>query len=224
MGIGVGRTGVKRRMAGMALVVISLVFAVPTAGAAPASAQCDAQAGSVKVESSASPATVTVTDLLTGDAINVVVTISGPSFTIVPLNATGPLANAAWCVKSATDTNAGTGTSGQSTSVNKHGIVHDIGYVVVYSVSTTPKSVCWRSSGRAVDFKYFGPIDRFGNAENYTTHDGTCSGSVFTHNITVVSAPNSITAATKCASLGALYPRLHLADIWPAAPSDYWAC
>jgi len=98
--------------------------------------------------------------------------------------------------------------------------------VVVYSVSTTPKAVCWRSSGRAVDFKYFGPIDRFGNAENYTSHDGTCSGSVFTHNITVVSAPNSFTAATKCASLAALYQssRLHLADIWPAAPSDDWAC
>jgi hypothetical protein len=224
MGIDVGRTGVKRRMAGMALVVVSFVFAVPAAGATPASAQCAAQAGSVKVESSASPATVTVTDLLTGDPINVVVTISGPSFTIVPLNSTAPLANAAWCVKSATETNSGTGTSGQTTSVNKHGVLHDIGYVVVYSVSTTPKAVCWRSSGRAVDFKYFGPIDRFGNAENYTSHDGACSGSVFTHNITVVSAPNSITAATKCASLGALYPRLHLADIWPAAPSDYWAC
>jgi len=217
---------VKKRLACVALVVVPFVCAVPTAGAAPATAQCAESAGSVKVESSASPATVTVTDLLTGNPIDVVVTISGPSFTIIPLNATAPLANAAWCVKSSTETNAGTGTSGQTTAVNKHGVLHDIGYVVVYSVSTTPKAVCWRSSGRAVDFKYFAPVDRFGNAENYTSHDGTCSGSVFTHNITVVSAPNSFTAATKCASLGALYQssRLHLSDIWPAAPTDYWAC
>ena len=65
-------------------------------------------------------------DTTTGDPIEVVVTITGTSFTIEPVDTSVTLVDASWCVKSSTRTNDGTGTSGQSESFNKKGVRQDL--------------------------------------------------------------------------------------------------
>lgn len=108
--------------------------AVPQLGAV--TAHCVDHSTAAKVESTSSPGTVTVVDTRTGQPIQVVVTISGTSFTVTPVDPAVTLVDASWCVKSSTNVNVGKGTTGASTSTNKNGKVQDISYVVLYSVTS----------------------------------------------------------------------------------------
>lgn len=108
----------------------------PHAGAA--TEHCADHTTEVKVESNDSPATVEVIDTNTGDPVTVVVTITGSDFVIESADPSVQLTDASWCVKSSTNTNSGTGMTGSSTSMNKQGVVQDISYVVIYSVTAGP--------------------------------------------------------------------------------------
>jgi hypothetical protein len=118
---------------------VSTMVAVPEATARPATAQCPA--GGVSV-TPGEPATISVLDSTTGAAVDAVVTISGSGFTIAAPSGAGPaLVDASWCVKagtSTTGTDPRTGLSGSSPSTNRRGVVQDISYVMVYSVTTAP--------------------------------------------------------------------------------------
>lgn len=84
----------------------------------------------VKVDAAASPAVVTVVDS-NNQPVDVTVTITGTTFAIEGAD----LTDASWCVKSSTQTNSGTGTTGASTATNKKGVLQAISYVTIYSVS-----------------------------------------------------------------------------------------
>ncbi|GAA2167993.1 hypothetical protein FHX52_3854 [Humibacillus xanthopallidus] len=121
--------------------VLSAVLAavtVPSATAASAVSQCPT--GGVKVSAADSPDTIT--DIGGTASAPVVVTITGPSFTITaPRDASYTVWNAHWCLKSSTKTVSdpypGTGTGGTTLATNSKGKPQDIGYVVVYDVTTT---------------------------------------------------------------------------------------
>jgi len=116
---------------------------VPPAGAA--TEHCSGHTTEVKVESDASPATVQVVDTRMGDLVTVIVSISGADIANSSGDADVTLVGASWCIKSSTNTNSGSGTTGSSTSTNRQGKVQDVSYVVVYSVTTedpTPPEPC----------------------------------------------------------------------------------
>ena len=120
----------------------------PAVAAAAATDHCVDHTTAAKVNVDDSPATVTVTDTTTGDPIEVVVTITGTTFEVTPVDPSITLVDASWCVKSSTGTNSGTGTEGASTSTNKKGVVQNISYVVLYSVSSEDTTIvpCNQSS------------------------------------------------------------------------------
>lgn len=119
-----------------ALLATSLIATAPAVQAAPATAHCATVTGSVKVESYSSPMTVQVPDTRTGELVTVTVTITGSTFKVTTDDPAVELVDAAWCVKSSTKVNSGTGTTGASTSTNKKGVVQAISYVVLSSVTT----------------------------------------------------------------------------------------
>lgn len=122
-------------LAALALVLAALALA-PPAGAA--TQHCTDHTTATKIDADlAGPTTVTVTDTRTGDPIDVVVTITGTSFTLASGDPDLNLEDASWCLKSATLAHDGSGTSGVSSSTNKQGRTQDISYLVLYSVTTT---------------------------------------------------------------------------------------
>lgn len=122
-------------LAALALVLAALALA-PPAGAA--TQHCTDHTTATKIDADlAGPTTVTVTDTRTGDPIDVVVTITGTSFTLASGDPDLTLEDASWCLKSATLAHDGTGTSGVGGSTNKQGRTQDISYLVLYSVTTT---------------------------------------------------------------------------------------
>lgn len=122
------------------LAFASAALTVPSATAASPASQCPT--GGMKVPATDSPATISVTDTAGTDPATVVVTINGPRFTITaPQEATYEVWSAHWCLKSSTKTVSdpypGTGTGGATLATNAKGKPQDIGYVVVYDVTTT---------------------------------------------------------------------------------------
>jgi hypothetical protein len=207
------------------------LFLTP-AGPAAAKASPGCAAGGVKVEAGSSPSTVSVTDTATGSPVSVVVTISGTSFTLAA-GGGAALTTASWCVKASTRTATGTGTTGTSPSTNKHGVLQDISYVVVYSVttqSTWPAPQCWAPDPALVpnvtDIRYVGPPNTLFNAEAYATTDGSCGGEA-QYATTLIQASDADTAGALCRSTGAV-PVGGGAFVaqgwWPSAPSDAWGC
>jgi hypothetical protein len=199
---------------------VLLTPAVPAAG----KAEPGCPAGGVKVQSGASPATVTVNDTTTGAGVPVVVDITGTHFTITPQ--TGTLDNAAWCLKASTKTQTGTGTTGTSTIKNKHGVPQDISYLVIYTVTTaSDRPACWENSLDGIsDFQYNGPINTAENGLFTNSDDGTCTGGGLA-TATVVQAPDQSAASALCQSLPIGLPDAEkLQNSFPAAPADYWAC
>ncbi|MGN6129204.1 MAG: hypothetical protein ACTHOK_02580 [Nocardioidaceae bacterium] len=137
------RTQLRLLLSLIAVLGLSLV-AVPAASAKTehCSATLDGYTG-VKVEDGSSPGTIQVYDRTTGKYISVVVTITGAAFTLTPVDPSVSLTDAGWCVKSSTNVNYGSGTSGDSTSQNKNGVIQDISYVMTYWVkSGTPPVTC----------------------------------------------------------------------------------
>ncbi len=129
----------------IALLGLSLV-AVPAASAK--TEHCSATDGGytgVKVEDGSSPGTVQVYDQTTGTYISVVVTITGATFELTPVDPALTLVDAGWCVKSSTKVNYGTGVTGASESRNRNGVIQDISYVMLYWVKTgtpPPPTTC----------------------------------------------------------------------------------
>jgi hypothetical protein len=203
-------------------------MAVPVANADPATEHCPSDGG-VKIEASESPATVTVTDTTTGNPVDVVVTITDSTFEITPAEGDSTFAGATWCAKSATKASAGTGTTGSSPSTNKHGIPQDIGYVVLYGVSTEgpAESTCYHSDLASYDFELTGPIDAAHNGTVYASTRGQCLGEPY-QTVTVVSAPaGQAEADAKCTALGqgtGIGPLTSEAFQYVNAPSDWWWC
>ena len=125
-----------RLLTGFALVVTAGALLLIPAGPTAAKASSECPTGGVKVMAGASPATVTVNDAATGTGVQVVVTITGSSFTIAPV--AGTQNDASWCLKASTRTQTGIGMSGANTDIlNRIGSPHAIGYLVVYMVSTS---------------------------------------------------------------------------------------
>ena len=145
------------------LVAATMTAATTLAPLAPAVAKATQQcpAGGVKVQVAQSPASVSVPDTTTGTSVPVLVTLRGPSFTVTATAGAAALETARWCVKASTQTNSGAGTTGVSNATNKRGAVHDISYVVLYSVTTAgawPAPQCWGSSYTdQPDLLYVGP-------------------------------------------------------------------
>lgn len=131
-------------LAVLALVIVSAIALAP--GASARTQHCTDHTTTTKIDADlAGPTTVSVTDTRTGDPIDVVVTITGTTFTLDSGDADLTLDDASWCLKSATLAHDGTGTSGTSGSTNKHGRTQDISYLVLYSVTTvdpTPVAPC----------------------------------------------------------------------------------
>ncbi len=127
----------KKLIGGLAaLTMIAGGFVLQAGPAGAKTSHCVDHATEVKVLAEDSPATVDVLNSATGELISVIITISGTGFTIEPADPGVVLTDSEWCIKSSTNTNDGSGTSGESTSTNSSGIVQDISYVVVYSVRT----------------------------------------------------------------------------------------
>lgn len=129
------------------VLVLAYVFAVaPSADAATQHCTDHTTATKIEVDDDfVNPTTVSVTDTRTGDLIDVLVTITGASFSLESGDADLTLDGAAWCIKSATLAHDGTGTSGVSGSTNKKGVTQDISYLVLVSVTTvdpTPVAEC----------------------------------------------------------------------------------
>ena len=218
------------------LAVGALTVAVALAPLAPAVAKATQQcpAGGVKVQVTQSPASVSVTDTTAGASVPVVVTVTGATFTVTPAAGTGALENATWCVKASTRTNFGNGTAGASTATNKRGVVHDISYVVLYSVVTTiapwPVPQCWESSSvDQPDMLYVGPANVASPDTNtivIDSFDGSCIGEELVR-IVIIRATDD-TASALCRTLK-LVPlgggALLMNNIsYPTAPADAYYC
>jgi hypothetical protein len=204
------------------------VGAVQPVSAEPVSQQCVSDDTSVKVEAEDSPATISVTDTTTNTAVSVVLTITGSDFAITtPDGATYTLSSASWCVKSSlstTDPSPGTGLTGSSTSVNKKGVVQDIGYVTLYSVTTTPATTCYDSTVAVnFDLVLVGLIDTAGNARSVSSTDGSCSGDPLQIG-TFVAAADKAEADAKCQAVDRGNAQGALVSFGYNAPSDYWVC
>lgn len=132
-------------LAALALVLALLAIA-PAAGAATQHCADHTTATKIEVDDDmVNPTTVSVTDTRTGEMIDVLVTITGSTFSLESGDPDLTLEDADWCLKSATLAHDGTGTSGVSGSTNKKGMVQDISYLVLYSVTTedpTPVLPC----------------------------------------------------------------------------------
>ncbi len=161
----------------LALLVAMLVV-IPSAGAA-ATEHCTNHMTEVKVESDQSPATVHVVDTQTGDLVEVIVTIVGPDLSIAAVDPGLDLVDASWCIKSNTNTNSGSGLTGQSTSTNKKGIVQDISYVVLYSVTSADRDT-------TLDIDKSGPEAVFAGQEIEFTIEVTNTGTEPATNVVVV--------------------------------------
>lgn len=129
------------RFAAATLLAAGMLMAPAASASATAVPGC---AAGVKVDSDASPATVTVS------GTPVEVTIAGTGFAITQAGG-GALADATWCLKASTRTQTGSGTTGTSTITNKKGVPQDIGYLVVYSVSTPCTDGAMRVHGTGFD-------------------------------------------------------------------------
>lgn len=133
-------------LAALALVLAYAVGFAPAAGATTEHCTDHTTATKIEIDDDfVSPTTVTVTDTRTGDPIDVLVSVSGPDFSLESADPDLTLEDATWCLKSATLAHDGTGTSGTSASTNKKGMAQDISYLVLYSVATvdpTPVAVC----------------------------------------------------------------------------------
>ena len=136
------------------LVAVALVAASTGAAATaavPATEQCEP---GVKLSAVDGPTTVSVPDTRTGQHVDVVVAIDGTDFTVTAAETT-PLADyvvtdASWCLKAATGTAVSTdttGAGGASTVVNRSGATQDIGYVTLYSVTTTATTASLAKAG-----------------------------------------------------------------------------
>jgi hypothetical protein len=217
-----------------AMVAASTALAVPVAGAGPAVTQCPPEGG-VKVLAADSPATISITDTRTNTAVDVVVTITGTTFTIAaPSGATYTLDTGSWCVKSSlksTSPSPGTGLTGTSPSTNRKGVTQSIGYVTIYGVtSATPSTTCFDQTASSVfgeqDLLLTGPVGQAANAYTTNSRDGSCSGGQFTTPIlryTVVS-PSSDPPDFACAAFNANFFGV-LNDVWDSPPStDLWVC
>jgi hypothetical protein len=132
-----GRVGWRALIVLLAIVAMlaAIVFAAPRADAK--TDHCVDHKTQVKIDAGDSPATVDVPDT-SGGTISVIVTITGTDIQIEAADPSVDLTDAQWCIKSSTNTNDGTGATGSSTSMNKKGIVQDVSYVVVYSVTSGP--------------------------------------------------------------------------------------
>lgn len=179
---------IRRMLLAALLVAAPTSLALDVAQAAPASTQCPSTGGT-KVLAVDSPSTVTVTDTRTGTPVDVVVTITGTTFAITaPTGATYTLETASWCVKSSlttTDPSAGSGLTGTSPSVNKKGVLQNISYVTVYSVTTTaPIPTCLDGLQTfgvdSWDIAVGAPNSTGYDAEYRTSTDGSCTGSAST--------------------------------------------
>lgn len=209
------------------MMVASATIAAPVASAGPAVNKCPA-AGGVKVLAAESPATIAVTDTRTNTSVDVVVTITGTTFTIAPAtggsNAPHALVTTSWCVKSAlksTDPSPGTTLSGSGPSYNKQGIQQDIGYVTVYTATT---GTCY-PGGVYGDIAVSEPVGPFSPAAFYPSTDGTCSGpyGYSPNKFAVTSAPERGTAESFCSDFGTVWSTLQ-AYGYSSVPSDWWLC
>ena len=183
------------------------------------------------VSAGSSPATVEVTDQTTGSPLQVVVTITGAAFSIAPVDSSVTLTDASWCLKASTSTQSGSGTSGgNATITNKKGVLQDIGYLTVYSVTsqaTWPAPQCWGASNTGEgDLLYVGPVNTVGDGYLMSSTDGSCTGDRVTE-VPVVQAPDGATAAQICRTSG-FGPVGTGAYLWqneyPGAPADAWNC
>jgi hypothetical protein len=224
---GMERTVLRRILLATVMVAATTTMAVPAATASPATQHCPA--GGVKVEAGDSPTTVSVTDTSTGDPIDVVVTITGSNVTFMSADADDTLVSASWCVKSGTKASPGTGTSGTSLSANKRGMLHDIGYVTLYNVSTSAPTemTCYDSFLGFHDLQLTGAVDTALNGTVFVSTDGSCQGGLY-QTVTVVAAPSGQAEAdAKCAALGqgTGFGALSSQEIqYFGVPADWWFC
>ena len=133
------RAPIARLVAALALLVPLMLVVSPPALAD--TEHCAGHRDEAKVEADESPGTVEVVDTRTGDTIEVIVTISDTGMSIEPVDPSIELEDADWCIKSSTGTNSGQGLSGTSSSTNHHGIVQDVSYIVLYSVTSVDDDV-----------------------------------------------------------------------------------
>ncbi len=220
---------VRRILLALSMVVALTAFAVPVANAGPGTAaQCPTNGG-VKVSAADSPATISVTDTATNSGVSVVVTITGSEFAITaPGAATYTLSTASWCVKSAlskTNPSPGDGLTGISPSIKKN-VAQDIGYVLVYSVTTAVTRPCLDSPAGYRDLLKTGPINVADNAEFHFSSDGSCAGAPYSVRVSLVSATDMTAAEASCDALGdaTWRPAFNVAELYDGAPSDWYAC
>lgn len=203
---------------------------VAPAAAAPVTQQCSSTGG-VKVSADQSPATISVYDTTTDAPVDVVVTITGSAFTITAPNAASyTLDDASWCLKSSIKTApaTGTGTSGTSGAVNKKGVAQNIGYLMVYDVTTEATTVsCYEGINETdPDFRLVGAIGTVNNAVFSMIFDGSCDPLYDFLAGTVVSAADRTAADMACTNLGAglSISDWPLSDQWQDAQTDWWLC
>ena len=111
-----------RLLAGLAVLAATAAMLLIPAQQATAKADPECAAGGVKVVAGASPATVSVNDTTTSTGVQVVVSITGTTFAVTPVDSGVTLISATWCLKASTKTQNGTGTTGTSTITNGKGV------------------------------------------------------------------------------------------------------
>lgn len=133
----------KTALALMLALAPAAVLVAPGAVAAPGGSatagHCADHTTATKVVVDASPAIVTVVDSTTGGPLEVLVTITGTTFTVTPVDPDVTLDDASWCVKAGTSSTTGSGASGASGTMNQNGVVQNISYVVLYGVTSEPE-------------------------------------------------------------------------------------
>lgn len=180
---------VRRILVAVALVAASTGAAATAAVAVPATEQCEP---GVKLSAVDGPTTVSVLDTRTGQHVDVVVAIDGTDFTVTAAETT-PLADymvtdASWCLKAATGTAVSTdttGAGGASTVVNRSGATQDIGYVTLYSVTTTATTASLAKAGCfQVALGFYAVTDgsvvqEMADGEDPVYLDSGCAGTTF---------------------------------------------
>lgn len=214
-----------RFLAGLSVLAATAAMLLVPAQQALAKAEPECAAGGVKIKAGASPATVSVNDTTTGTARQVVVTITGTTFAITPVDSAVLLDSATWCLKASTETRDGTGATGISTITNRTGVAQKIGYLVVFGVTSfaDPVGTCWDSSV-AADLQYIGPINTLGNGYQTGSGGGTCSNGRH-EDRTIVRATDAASAANLCLAISGQLTATPLQAMgYATAPADFYIC
>ena len=180
---------VRRILVAVVLIAASTGAAATSAVAAPAMEQCDP---GIRLSAAHGTTTASVLDTRTGEHVDVVVVIDGTEFTIAAAQTTPTadytVTDASWCLKAATGTAVSTdttGAGGTSTVVNRRGARQDIGYVTLYSVTTTATTPGLAKAGCfQVALGFYAATDgsvvqEMADGQDPVYLDGSCAGTTF---------------------------------------------